>query len=107
MAPPTGPPEKLPLSRGQIVLRICGGVLLTICALMVVLGMTLLSERLRGLQFILYWTWCLLLTFGAIIVALGDMLLVRRTLHRTRRELFEREFMNRSFAEKSREKEDC
>ena len=106
MAPPTGQSEKLPLSRGQIVLRICGGVLLTACALMVVLGMTVLSERLRGLQFVLYWTWCLLLTFGAIILALGDMLLVRRTLQRTRRELFEREFMNQDFANKLRENED-
>ena len=106
MAPPTGQSEKLPLSRGQIVLRMCGGVLLTACALMVVLGMTVLSERLRGLQFVLYWTWCLLLTFGAIILALGDMLLVRRTLQRTRRELFEREFMNQDFANKLREKED-
>ena len=73
---------------------------------MVVLGMTVLDERLRGLQFVLYWTWCLLLTFGAIILALGDMLLVRRTLQRTRRELFEREFMNQGFADKLREKED-
>ena len=106
MAPPTGQPEKLPLSRGQIILRICGGVLLTACALMVVLGVTVLSERLRGLQFVLYWTWCLLFTSGAIIVALGDMLLVRRTLQRTRRELFEREFMNQRFTGKLREKED-
>jgi hypothetical protein len=73
---------------------------------MVVLGMTVLEERLHGLQFVLYWTWCLLLTFGAIILALGDMLLVRRTSHRTRRELFEREFMNRSFANKPQEKKD-
>jgi hypothetical protein len=73
---------------------------------MVVLGMTVLSERLSGLQFILYWTWCLLLTFGAIILALGDMILVRRTLQRTRRELFEREFMTRGFADKPRGKED-
>jgi len=105
MAPPTGQPEKLPLSRAQMVLRICGGVLLTACALMVVLGMTVLNQRLRGLHFVLYWTWCLLLTFGAIILALTDMLLVRRILQRKRRELFEREFMNRGFANKPQEKE--
>jgi hypothetical protein len=105
MAPDNGQPEKLPLSRGQIILRICGGVLLTACALMVVLGMTVLDKRLSGIQFAFYWTWCLLLTFGAIILALGDMLLVRRTLNRTRRELFEREFMDRNFADKSRKKE--
>jgi len=106
MAPVTGQPEKLPLSHGQIVLRVCGGVLLTACALMVVLGMTIFNERLQGLHFVLYWTWCLLLTFGAVILALWDMLLVRRILRRTRRELFEREFMNQSFTDKPREKED-
>jgi len=105
MAPATGQPEKLPLSRGQIVLRVCGGVLLTACALMVALGMTVFNERLQGLQFVLYWTWSLLLTFGAVILALWDMLLVRRILKRTRRELFEREFMDQSFADKLRDKE--
>ena len=105
MAPATGQPEKLPLSRGQILLRVCGGVLLTVCALMVVLGMTILDERLQGLQFVLYWTSCLLLTFGAVILALWDMLLVRRVLKRTRRELFEREFINQNFADKLRDKE--
>ena len=107
MAPDTGHPEKLPLSRGQIALRICGGILLTACAVMVVLGMTVLDEQLRGVRFVVYWTWCLLLTFGAIIVALWDMLLVRRILKRTRRELFQREFMSQSLADKLRQnKED-
>ena len=73
---------------------------------MLVLGMTVLNERLQGLQFVLYWTWCLLLTFGAVILALWDMLLVRRILKRTRRELFQREFMNQSFTDKLRKKED-
>jgi hypothetical protein len=34
------------------------------------------------------------------------MLLVRRILKRTRRELFQREFMNQSLTDKLREKED-
>jgi hypothetical protein len=106
MAPVTGQSEKLPLSRGQIVLRVFGGVLLTACALMVVLGATILNERLQGLQFVLYWTWCLLLTFGAIILAVWDMLLVRRILKRTRHELFQREFMDRSFTGHPGKKED-
>jgi hypothetical protein len=104
MAPVTRQPEKLPLSRGQIVLRIGGGILLTACAVMVVLGMTVLKERLLGLQFILYWTWCLLFTFGAVILALWDMLLVRRILKQTRRELFQREFIDRGFTNQSGEK---
>ena len=106
MAPVSRQSEKLPLSCGQIVLRVCGGVLLTACALMVVLGMTVLNERLQGLQFVLYWMWCLLLTFGAIILALWDMLLVRRILKRTRRELFEREFMDRGFIDHPGKKKD-
>ena len=73
---------------------------------MVVLGMTVFKDRLEGLQFVLYWMRCLLFTFGAVTLALWDMLLVRRILKRTRRELFEREFMSRDLAAKLREKED-
>jgi hypothetical protein len=106
MAPsPPQQPEKLQLSRGQIVLRVTGGVLLTACALMVVLGVTIFAERLNGLRFILYWTWCLLLTFAAIVIALWDMLLVRRASRRTRRELFERQFMTDDLGGKSRKHE--
>ena len=107
MAPSPQQPEKpekrerLPLSRGQLLLRVFGGVLLTACALMVVLGTTVLDERLQGPRFLLYWTWCLLLTVAAIILALWDMLLVRRVSKRTHRELFRREFMGRDFADSS------
>jgi hypothetical protein len=106
MAPSTPHPEKLPLSRGQIILRIFGGVLLTACALMVVLGSTVFAEQLNGPRFVLYWTWCLLLTCGAIIIAIWDMLLVRRASRRTRRELFRQEFMDGDLAGKSRQRED-
>jgi hypothetical protein len=106
MAPYIPPPlEKLPLSRGQIVLRVTGGTLLTACALMVVLGATIFAERLNGLRFILYWTWCLLLTCAAIVIALWDMLLVRRASRRTHRELFQREFMRDDLGKKLRERE--
>jgi hypothetical protein len=102
MAPATQQPEKLPLSRGQVILRAFGGVLLTVCALMVVLGSTVLAERLQGPRFLLYWTWCLLLTLAAIIIALWDMLLVRRVSKRTRRELFRRQFMSEKFTDNLR-----
>ena len=91
--------ERLPLSRGQVLLRVFGAALLTACALMVVLGCTVLAERLQGPQFLLYWTWCLLLTFAAVVIALWDMLLVRRVSKRARRELFRREFMSRDLAD--------
>ena len=98
--------DKLPLSRGQIGLRILGAVLLTACAVMVVLGTTVFVERLQGPRFVLYWTWCLLLTYSAIIIALWDMLLVRRASRRTRRELFRREFMSGDLADKLRDNQD-
>jgi hypothetical protein len=97
--------DKLPLSRGQIGLRILGAVLLTACALMIVLGTTVFVERLQGPRFVLYWTWCLLLTYAALIIALWDMLLVRRASRRTRRELFRREFMSGHLADKLRRHE--
>jgi hypothetical protein len=93
-------PEKLPLSQGQILLRVFGAVLLTACALMAVLGSTIFADRLHGMQFVLYWSWCLVVTFAAIIVALWDMLLVRRALKKTSRELFRRQFMSEDLAKK-------
>ena len=105
MASSSPPPETLPLSRGQIILRVVGGVLLTACALMVVLGSTVLGEHLRGPRFLLYWTACLLLTCAAIIVAIWDMVLVRRISKRTRRELFQRQFMSGDLADKLRDKQ--
>jgi len=105
MASSSPPPEKLPLSRGQVVLRVFGGVLLTACALMVVLGTTVLGEHLQGLRFLFYWTACLLLTCAAIIIAVWDMVLVRRISRQTRRELFQRQFMSGDLADKLRDKE--
>jgi len=93
--------DKLPLSRWQIALRIVGTVLLTASALMVVLGSTILAKELEGPRFLLYWTWCMLLTIAAIIVALADMLLVRRASKRTR-ELLRQQFMSPDLAEKLR-----
>ncbi len=96
--------DKLTLSRWQIALRIVGAILLTVCALMVVLGSTIFAQQLQGPQFLLYWTWCTLLTFAAILIALGDMLLVRRASKRTHRELFRQEFMSSNLGVKSRKR---
>jgi len=98
--------DKLPLSRWQIALRIVGTVLLTASALMVVLGSTILAKRLQGPRFLLYWTWCMLLTITAIIVAFADLLLVRRASKRTHRELFRQQFMPPDLEEKLRKRRD-
>ena len=100
----TSNPEKLPLSFGHRILRYVGVVVLSGCAVMVVLGSTVLTKHLQGPRFLLYWSWCLLLTIVAIVIALWDMLLVRRASKRHRQELFRRQFMSEDFAERLRKK---
>src|ERR1022692_4555468 len=94
--------DKLPLPRWQYALRVVGAILLFVCALMVILGSTTLAPQLHSPQFLLYWTWCALFTIAAIIIALWDMLLVRRASKRTHRELFHKEFMSSGLRDKSR-----
>ncbi len=98
--------DKLPVSRWQIALRIFGTVLLTASAVMVVLGSTVLAKRLQGPRFLAYWTWCMLLTMAAILVAFADMLLVRRASKRTRRELVRQQFLSPDLVEKLRNRHD-
>ena len=81
-------------------------MLLTACALMLVLGLTVLADRLHGPRFALYWSWCFLITVAAILVAMFDMLMIRRTSKQTRRALFRDQFMTKDLAEKLRKKPD-
>jgi hypothetical protein len=97
-------PGKLRLSPGHRILRYVGGVVLSMCAVMLVLGLTVLSDRLHGMQIILYWSWCFLLAVASIVIALWDMILVRRSFKRTRRELFRDQFMTEESPEKLRSK---
>ncbi len=87
--------DKLPPYRGQLVVRTIGTILLTTCSLMLILGLTVLADRLHGPRFALYWSWCFLITTAAILVALFDMLMIRRTSRLTRRELFRQQFPTR------------
>ncbi len=94
--------DQLPLSPAQRLVRITGAVVLFVCALMVILGATIWEDDLHGPQFALYWSWCFLLALAAIVTALWDVLLVRRSFHRNRRELFRQEFMTGELAKKVR-----
>ncbi len=88
--------DKLPLSCGQRLLRYVGGVILSACAVMFVLGVTVLRDRLYSLELVTYWSWCFLLAIASMVCALWDMILIRRTFKRTRRELFRAELGNES-----------
>ena len=94
--------NKLPISRGQRILRYLGAVMLFACAVMFVLGLTVMRKRIHGLQLVRYWTWCFLLAVGSIVCALWDMILVRRAFKQTRRQLFRNQFMTGGLAEKLR-----
>lgn len=85
------PDEKLPLSRWRLFVRITGTVMLTACAVLVVLGQTVWADRFHGPQYLLFWSWCFLLAVIAVIFAMADMVLVRRAYRQSRRELLRKE----------------
>ena len=105
-APMSANQDKLPLYRGQFVVRTIGTTLLITCSLMLFLGLTVFTDRLHGPRFALYWSWCFLITIAAILVALFDMLMIRRTSKQTRRALFRDQFMTKDLVEKLRKKND-
>ena len=59
---------------------------------MVVLGTTVWREQLRGPRYVLYWSWCFLLLWITILVALFDLAMIRRAGRQRRRELFRQQF---------------
>jgi len=80
--------------RGKRLVRTIGTILITTCCGMVVLGTTVWSEQLQGPRYVLYWSWCFLLLLLTFLTALLDMVLVRRAIRRTRRELYRQKFMS-------------
>lgn len=95
--------ERLRLPFGQRLLRLFGGVILAICAAMVVLGVAVWDDELQGPLFAVYWGWCFLLALIAIVTGLWDLILVRRSFQQRRRELFRQEFMTDELVGKLRD----
>jgi hypothetical protein len=63
-------------------------ILLLAALVMVFAGSTFLSDSIAPpLTFLAYWGVCAWLTFGALLLALWDILLVRAAARRARREL--------------------
>jgi hypothetical protein len=61
------------MEMGRTWQRRCLGLLMLGCALgMLIAGLTILSGRLIGIGFILYWLVCLLFTALAMLVAIWD-----------------------------------
>ena len=81
--------------RGKFVVRTLGTIFITACVAMIVCGETFLKDDLHGPTFVLYWTWCFLITLLAGITAVVDLVFVRRAGRQDRRALIEREFRGR------------
>jgi hypothetical protein len=69
--------------------RVAVGLFLAAALLMLVLGMTVLSQRLSGVGLMIYWLICFVLTGLAALGALIDMTLIRRELREEQRKLIE------------------
>jgi hypothetical protein len=78
--------------RGKLLIRTICAVLLTSAASMLGLGTTLFADRLQGVEFIRYWSWCFIIALAAIVMALLDMVLIRRASRQERRRIFEKGF---------------
>jgi hypothetical protein len=63
---------------------------LTVAAGMLIWGQTLLKPYLEGVGFLIYWSFCFLFTFGAILIALLDVRAMRRRTRREQQELLQR-----------------
>ena len=56
---------------------------------MLVLGLTVLAGRLKSYPFLIYWSVCLCSTVLAALIALIDLLLLRRQLRQAQKLLIE------------------
>ncbi len=72
--------------------RLASGFCLATSLLMLVPGLTFLSRRLSGTALAVYWLTCFLLTGVAAIIALIDIMLLRRELRKQERELMKTSF---------------
>jgi hypothetical protein len=81
--------------------RWLAGLSLLLAVVMVILGMTAFASRLKGYDFLAYWTVCFGLTSVAAVLALLDMLVIKRQSRKAQRDLIE-EALNQVEAEKKK-----
>ncbi len=71
----------------QTVRRVVGGIFMGGAILMVIAGSTVWADRLQGSSFLIYWLICALLTILTLIIAMLDLLLIRRRSREQHKEL--------------------
>lgn len=88
-------------SSADALRRWLGLFFLAIAFGMLIWGRTVLANTLRGAGFLIYWAFCFLFTFAAIVTALLD---IRATRKRARTE--QAELLRKTLDEIERQKED-
>lgn len=66
-----------------------GGIVLVLAIAMLVLGQTVLKERLGNITFLIYWLICFIFTGLAIVVAFRDVKAVQHEVRSEQRDLLE------------------
>jgi len=69
--------------------RLFGVACISGAGVMLLFGFTVLADRLHRLAFLVYWGVCFFFTWMALMVALIDILLVRKEARREKRQLEE------------------
>jgi hypothetical protein len=88
------------LKSADAMRRWLGSFFLAMAFAMLVWGQTVLSPRLKGFGFLIYWMFCFVFTFAAMVAALLD---IRATRRRSRME--QRELLTDAFKEIESEKD--
>jgi hypothetical protein len=84
--------------------RWVAGVSLLLATVMLILGMTILSGRLKHYDFLIYWTICFGLTGLAAVMAALDLLVIKRESREAQRDLIQ-EALNEVEEEKKKRQE--
>jgi uncharacterized membrane protein len=71
----------------RTIRRWIGGIFLAASLIMLVLGESVLKSRLQGSLFIRYWLICFALTGAAALVALMDLIMIKRETKAEQQEL--------------------
>ena len=88
--------SQLRLTGAHQVVRGVGLLLLTGCAFMFIVGLTVWADQLHGPAYLRYWSWCFLLALIAMFAAGVDMWLIRRAARQPRRQAFREQFGSRN-----------
>jgi hypothetical protein len=79
-------------------------ILLGAAGVMLVVGLTVLAPRLRGMNYVLYWLGCMGLTGLAALTALLDLLATNRRVRQAQQELLTRTIDDFSHVRQDRER---